>query len=200
MIFPHDVYYNTQSRYTGCVFIFTIAMALGMWLPDVTGDPNAMGMTHYMGLLSSNQPWNVFIFMGVPVVLAEMIAVTELEILYMQGNVARWVSLMNRYAGLAIGPWFTAIAVYLLKNAVLPLTLAGLWHGAVDVIAVMSYVSCVIPLVGITLIEMRMLAFEDERARMRMHATFVGILLVVVHVAMIFGMLDPKQWGWSETA
>jgi hypothetical protein len=32
---------------------------------------------------------------------------------------------------------------------------------------------------------------------MRLHATFVGIFLVVAHVAMIFGMLDPTLMGWT---
>jgi hypothetical protein len=41
-----------------------------------------MNMTHYMELLSVNQPWNLLIFMAVPIVLAETIAVTELYILY----------------------------------------------------------------------------------------------------------------------
>lgn len=28
-------------------------------------------MTHYMGLLAVNQPWNLLLFMAIPVVLAE---------------------------------------------------------------------------------------------------------------------------------
>ena len=36
-----------------------------------------MNMTHYMELLSVNQPWNLLIFMGIPVVLAETLAITE---------------------------------------------------------------------------------------------------------------------------
>jgi hypothetical protein len=41
-----------------------------------------MNMTHYMELLSVNQPWNLLMFMATPIVLAETIAVTELYILY----------------------------------------------------------------------------------------------------------------------
>jgi hypothetical protein len=41
-----------------------------------------MNMTHYMELLASNQPWNLLIFMALPVVLAETVAITELYILY----------------------------------------------------------------------------------------------------------------------
>jgi hypothetical protein len=32
----------------------------------------------------------------------------------------------------------------------------------------------------------------DDQAALRLHATFVAIFLVVAHVAMIFGMLNPS--------
>ena len=41
--------------------------------------PESMNMTHYMELLSVNQPWNLLMFMAAPIVLAETIAVTELR-------------------------------------------------------------------------------------------------------------------------
>lgn len=41
-----------------------------------------MDMTHYMELLASNQPWNLLIYMAIPVILAETIAITEPYILY----------------------------------------------------------------------------------------------------------------------
>ena len=37
-----------------------------------------MTMTHYMELLAENQPWNLLLFMAIPIVLAETIAITEL--------------------------------------------------------------------------------------------------------------------------
>ena len=40
-----------------------------------------MNMTHYMQLLADNQPWNLLIFMAIPIVLAETLAITELYIL-----------------------------------------------------------------------------------------------------------------------
>jgi hypothetical protein len=33
-----------------------------------------MNMTHYMELLAVNQPWNLILFMAIPVALAEIIA------------------------------------------------------------------------------------------------------------------------------
>ena len=58
-----------------------------------------MNMTHYMELLANNQPWNLLIFMAVPIVLAETIAVTELYILYTRsydGPVRAWASCSPR--------------------------------------------------------------------------------------------------------
>ena len=45
----------------------------GLTGPDRTigGDMSGMSMTQYMGLLAVNQPWNLLLFMAIPVVLAE---------------------------------------------------------------------------------------------------------------------------------
>lgn len=171
--------------------------AIALSLPNVTGDAGTM--THYMGLLAANQPWNLLLFMAIPVILAETLAVSELAVLFRQGDVSRWVHLINRWAGLLVGPWFLGITVYLTKNAVFPLTSGGAWHGPADLIAVGAYLAGVVPLVGITLIELGVLGRGTARARMRLHATFVGAFLVAAHVAMIFGMLDPTLLGWTPT-
>ena len=39
-------------------------------------------MTHYMELLASNQPWNIIIFMVIPVVCAETLAISEFMVLF----------------------------------------------------------------------------------------------------------------------
>jgi hypothetical protein len=182
---------------TGIVIAAVVAVtvvAVALSLPDVTGDAGTM--THYMGLLAANQPWNLLVFMAIPVILAETLAVSELAVLFRQGDVARWVHLLNRWAGLLVGPWFLGITVYLTKNAVVPLTNGGAWHGPADLIAVGAYLAGVIPLVGITLIELGILGRGTARARMRLHAIFVGVFLVAAHIAMIFGMLDPTLLGW----
>ena len=41
-----------------------------------------MNMTHYMSLLASNQPWNLIIFMAIPVICAETITITEFFIIF----------------------------------------------------------------------------------------------------------------------
>lgn len=180
----------------GGVGVLTVVIAWS--LPNVAG--GVVGsMTHYMGLLASNQPWNLLLFMAIPVILAETLAITELAVLFTQGAVKPWVHALNRWAGLIAGPWFLGITVYLLKNAVVPLTTGMGWHGPADLVAVFAYLAGVVPLVGITLIELGVLGRGGDRARMKLHAIFVGVFLVAAHVAMIFGMLDPTLLGWVPT-
>lgn len=176
------------------------AAGLALFLPDVTARPGAGtgAMTHYMGLLVANQPWNLLVFMVVPVVLAETLAISELALLY-RADQPRIVHVLNRWAGLVAGVWFFGVAVYLVVNAVLPLTTGGGWRGVGDLVAVVAYLSGVVPLVGIALIELGVLGTRSPRDRVRLHAIFVGTFLAVAHLAMIFGMLDPSLLGWLPT-
>lgn len=178
--------------------LVTVAVIAGLTLPNVAGG-DVGGMTHYMGLLAAHQPWNLIVFMAIPVILAETLAITELVVLFTQGRCRPWVHQLNRWAGLIAGPWFLAITVYLLKNAVVPLTSAGAWHGVGDVVAVGFYLLGVVPLLGITAIELGLLGTSSARARMKLHAMFVGVFLVAAHVAMVFGMLDPSVLGWDPS-
>jgi hypothetical protein len=149
-------------------------------------------MTHYMELLASNQPWNLILFMAIPVIFAEFIAVTELFILLGRGEDQR-IRQWNKVAGIIIGIYFTGIFFYLLFNAVIPLTSSGGWRGFVDVIAVSFYLLGIVPLGGLALMGLGLIGKTDnDQAFLRLHATFVAIFLVVAHVAMIFGMLNPS--------
>jgi hypothetical protein len=149
-------------------------------------------MTHYMELLATNQPWNLIIFMAIPVIFAEFIAVTELFILLSRGEnqkLRQW----NKIAGIIIGIYFTGVFFYLLFNAVIPLTAGGGWRGIADVIAVGFYLLGIVPLGGLALMGLGVIGKKgDDRASLTLHATFVAIFLVVAHVAMIFGMLNPS--------
>lgn len=152
-----------------------------------------------MELLATNQPWNLLIFMAVPVVLAETIAVTELYILF-TNKLQGWVRQLNRVAGILVGLYFTGIFLYLLNNAVLPLTRGSLWRGPADVIAVGFYLAGIVPLLGIALLELGLIGKQrDERGKLQLHATFVAVFLVVAHIAMIAGMLNPEVLGWHGT-
>lgn len=149
-------------------------------------------MTHYMELLASNQPWNLIIFMAIPVIFAEFIAVTELFILLGRGEnqkLRQW----NKIAGVLIGIYFTGVFFYLLFNAVIPLTVGGGWRGIADVIAVGFYLLGIVPLGGLALMGLGIIGkANNDQASLKLHATFVAIFLVVAHVAMIFGMLNPS--------
>ena len=148
-------------------------------------------MTHYMELLATNQPWNLIIFMAIPIIFAEFIAVTELYILLGRGenqHLRQW----NKIAGIMIGIYFTGVFFYVFFNAVVPLTVGGGWRGIADVIAVGFYLLGIIPLGGLALMGLGVIGKKiNEQAQLKLHATFVAIFLVVAHVAMIFGMLNP---------
>src|ERR1043166_500445 len=133
-----------------------------------------MSMTHYMELLATRQPWNLLLFMAVPVVLAETVAIPELYVLFTrQLNGAAGV--INRFASILGGLYFTGVFAYLFVNAVVPLTSGGGWRGPADVIAVGAYLSGIVPLLGLALIDMRVLvpSWPAER-RLMLHAGFVA--------------------------
>ncbi len=175
----------------GLAAVAAVAAALPAW---PAGDD--MGSTHYMGLLAANQPWNLLLFMAVPVVLAETVAVTELVLLVAR-TPHRAVARANAVAGFVGGVYFLGVTAYLVRHAVVPLTEQGGWRGPADVVAVGFYLLGLVPLLGLTLLEARVVGSDDEGARRRLHATFVGAFLVVAHIAMIAGMLDPSVLGWS---
>jgi hypothetical protein len=151
-----------------------------------------MNMTHYMELLATNQPWNLIIFMAIPVILAEFIAVTEL-IFLLNRDFNSGVKRANRIASIVAGIYFLFIFIYLFFTAFIPLSTQGGWRGIADVIAVGFYLLGVVPLFGMTLLELGIIARgRTDQDRIKFHAGFVGLFLVVAHVAMIFGMLDPR--------
>ena len=68
-------------------------------------------MTHYMELLATKQLWNLIIFMAIPVIFAEYIAVTELFILLGRGE-NNQLRQANKAAGIIIGIYFTGVFFY----------------------------------------------------------------------------------------
>ena len=150
-----------------------------------------MNMTHYMQLLADNQPWNLLLFMAVPVVLAETVAITELFVLLRRAT-GGLVLALNRAASILGGVYFLGVFAYLLVTAVVPLTQGGQWRGPADVIAVGAYLAGVLPLGLLALLDLRLVGRHwPQPRRLAWHAGAVAVFLVVAHVAMIFGMLDP---------
>jgi len=158
-----------------------------------------MEMTHYMELLATNQPWNLILFMAIPVVLAEILAISELYLLFQNKSSGRVYSL-SKFAGIAAGIYFTGVFVYLFSTAVIPLTTNGGWRGIADVIAVLTYLSGVVPLGVIALLELNLIKKDaSERDKKKTHVFWIGAFLVLAHIAMIFGMLNPTVAGWKES-
>jgi hypothetical protein len=159
-----------------------------------------MNMTHYMELLASNQPWNLLIFMALPVVLAETVAITELYILYTR-KFDTWVRQLNRIAGILVGLTFVGIIGYLMFNAVIPITKAGEWRTMIDVVAVSTYLIGGVPMVLLALQDLGLIhKSESEERRLARHATYVAIFLVFAHIAMVVGMMDPGLLGYVNPA
>ncbi|MDD1693410.1 MAG: hypothetical protein LUQ71_01680 [Methanoregula sp.] len=146
-----------------------------------------MGMTHYMELLATNQPWNLIFFMAIPVILAETLTATEFFVIFNRlydGTLRQF----NRIVGIALGFYFLGIFFYLTTSVVPGIT----WRGWSDIIAVSSYLIGVIFLMGIALLELGVLAKGAEKeARMKLHFLLLIGFLVVAHIAMVFGMLNP---------
>jgi len=135
--------------------------------------------------------------MAVPIVLAETIAVTELYLLYTH-NYDGAVRKLNRGCSIIVGIYFLGIFFYLLKAAVIPISNAGAWRGAADIIAVGFYLLAVIPLFGLTLVDANVIGRgRKPHDKMAIHAGLVALFLIVGHIAMIFGMMDPAVLGYA---
>jgi hypothetical protein len=144
-----------------------------------------------MELLAQNQPWNLLIFMAIPVILAETLAITELYLLFTR-KMESLARTLNKRAGILAGFYFLGVFIYLFANAVVPITSSGAWRGFSDVIAVGFYLSGVVPLFGIALLELGAFGRRSVEENLKIHAVLVAIFLVVAHIAMIFGMLAPS--------
>ncbi|MBU3184730.1 DUF6803 family protein [Clostridium estertheticum] len=151
-----------------------------------------MNMTHYMALLTNNQPWNLIVFMALPVIMAEALTISEFFIIFnkiKQGGIRTF----NKVVGIFDGFYFTGIFIYLFITAVIPLSTSGGWHTWVDVVAVGFYLSGVIFLLPIALMELGIIFKKktlDEK--MKIHFILISGFLVVAHIAMIFGMVNPE--------
>jgi hypothetical protein len=146
-----------------------------------------MNMTHYMELLATNQPWNLIIFMAIPVILAETLTATEFFVTFRRlydGSLRQF----NKIVSIALGFYFLGIFVYLTTTVVPNIE----WRGYSDILAVGSYLSGVIFLFGIALLELGVIAKNSKKdSNMKLHFSLLIGFLVVAHVAMIFGMLNP---------
>lgn len=151
-----------------------------------------MSMTHYMSLLTSNQPWNLLIFMAIPVICAETLTISEFFIIFNRLQTGR-LRTLNKVVGTFAGLYFTGIFIYLFITAVIPITTTGEWHTWVDVVAVGFYLIGVIFLLPIALMELGILfKGKTKEEKMKIHFILISGFLVTAHIAMIFGMVNPE--------
>ncbi|MBC8081547.1 MAG: permease [Gorillibacterium sp.] len=154
-----------------------------------------MNMTHYMGLLADNQPWNLILFMAIPVIFAEAITISEFFILFTK-NFKGSLRAFNRTCSILAGLYFTGIFLYLFTTAFIPLTVNGEWHTWVDVVAVGFYLSGVLFLLPLALLDLGIIGRKrTEEGKQKLHFILVSGFLVVAHIAMIFGMVNPEIIG-----
>ena len=135
-------------------------------------------MTNYMELLMANQPWNLILFMAVPMGLAEAIVASEFFSLYRakEGSLALKI---NKCLSIILGAYFTILIIYL---------------------ALAAYVAAALPALVLLLLELGVIAKGAEfRARLKFHFLALIVFLVLGHVAMIFGMTDPGMSGMDHS-
>ena len=148
-----------------------------------------MSMTNYMELLMTNQPTNLILFMVIPVGLAEFLVATEFYSLYYRNEKNIFWKKINKILGVIAGIYFSIIFLYIVTQ-ILPQIQ---WRGWVDVVAVISYLCGIFPLLSITLLELGILGKNfSENKKIRVHFLLLIGFLIVSHVAMIFGMVDPQ--------
>lgn len=146
-----------------------------------------MDMTHYMGLIADNQPWNLIIFMALPVVMAETLVATEFFVVFRHLTTGA-LRQFNKILGIVLGLYMTGIFIKMLT--IIP----GIeWNTWVDVIAVWGYTLGALPLIGIALMEMGLIFRKrSEQEKMKIHFLLITAFLVLGHVAMVFGMVNPE--------
>lgn len=156
-----------------------------------------MVMTHYMELLSLNQPLFLIVFMLVPMVLAETILASgAFSLLYKDGRSRKWDSL-SHICGLILGIFFICASVYIVAFYVPTID----WRGPIDYISVWSYVLAIIPAVLILLQELGIL-FKglDNTMKIKRHIVLMVLFVLFTHLAMAFGMADPQLAGYVPPA
>ena len=152
-------------------------------------------MTHYMELLSLNQPYNLILFMVIPVGLTELLVAMEFLTMYhMDSGKNTGFKAVGKFAGIVLGVYFTALVIYFMAKIYPSIK----WRGYADVIAIYSYLIGVIPLLGIALLELNLIYKNaSEKAKLKLHFCLLIFFLIVGHVAMIFGMVDPTITGYK---
>lgn len=155
-----------------------------------------MVMTHYMELLSLHSPWFLIFFMLVPMVLAETILASgAFSLLYKDHRSEKWDSL-SHVCGIILGVFFIIATVYIVTSYVPTIQ----WRGPIDMVSIWAYVLGVIPAVLILLQELGIIfKNQDSTSKIKNHIVLMILFVLFTHLAMVFGMADPKLAGYVPT-
>lgn len=153
-------------------------------------------MTHYMELLSLHSPWFLILFMLVPMVLAETILASgAFSLLYKDHRSEKWDSL-SHICGIILGVFFIIATVYIVTSYVPTIQ----WRGPIDMVSIWAYVLGVIPAVLILLQELGIIfKNQDSTSKIKNHIVLMILFVLFTHLAMVFGMADPKLAGYVPT-
>lgn len=157
-----------------------------------------MLMTQYMSLLMANSPYNLIFFMVVPMVIAEIIAITEIVLLFSSKPLLK-VHSLNSICTFISGIVMLVLVFLFIKELVLPANEQNLWKGWIDYASALLFMVAVIPLVLMSLLQVNLIFRKaNKRAKMAVKIVLLSIYLVTSHAAMVFGMLDPAL-GMTDT-
>ena len=76
-----------------------------------------MVMTHYMELLSLDQPYNLILYMVIPMGLAELLVAMEFFTMYhMDSGKNAGFKAVSKFVGIVLGVYFTALVIYFMAK------------------------------------------------------------------------------------
>lgn len=155
-----------------------------------------MVMTHYMDLMMGH--WYLLVlFMAVPMALAESYVVSEILLLLKGSAAGAGLKRFNKWSIYVSALVITALCLY--AGAVF--ARVDDWRTWVDVVASVSYVACFIPIVLVALIEAGILLKGADAMKKGVAAVAAVVAyLILAHMAMVFGMFDPMQFGYQPKA
>ncbi len=152
-----------------------------------------MVMTNYMDLLAANSPWNLIMFMVIPMLVAECLVATEFFAVYYAERADKskqW----NRRLSIVAGLYYTAIVAYFLI-VILP-TIE--YRGWIDTAALIAFVGATPFILALALMELDVWGKTVQGGKRILRRFFLLIsFLIVSHLTMIFGMADPTLSGWQ---
>lgn len=191
----------------GATVLFGFGLSLAALLArDQTEGSTMSGATHYMGLLMINQPLNLLWFMAGPALIVEGIAIIGMIGAY-RPAARRWTGPLVSLGNLLAGPLMLSASLHVLLNLVIRLTASGLWRGPADWIAIGLLLAQTVPMLMLTTLEVQAVAGvvdhadpEATRRHRRRHAAWLASAMALIHLAMIFGMVDPRLMGWVGPA